>query len=286
MSAPIKIFGGNMKTDNIKFFKKIYFSIFKINEYGKLSKEGLKKSIYYIMDLILICALIYASILTIKMKINANGLQEYLEQEFPELTYENNTLVSKNTERVVLNHKLVKANFGAQLIIDTATDYETLINEYQGIGESTILLTPNKYVTINSQGDVSEYNYNEIIKNEGVEQTTLCKEYFVGLLSNIPYGYYFCGYFVGSGIGTSIIIYIYNIIITIISFIFCKVKNINLKFGKIYSMGLYAHTISVFMFFLINILPIAMVQYVQVIIFLIPIVYMWYAVYTNKKQTD
>ena len=103
------------KSNKINFFKKIYFSICKIKKYGELSKEGVKKSIYYIMDLILICSIIYASILTLQIKKNTNGLQEYLEQNFPNLTYQDNTLTSEADGRVVLDDKLVKANFGGQM---------------------------------------------------------------------------------------------------------------------------------------------------------------------------
>ena len=270
------------KTDKINFFKKIYFSICKIKEYGILSKEGVKRSIYYIMDLVLICALLYSSVLTLKMKSNANGLQEYLEENFPNLTYQENTLISENEERAILDDQLVKTNFGGQLVIDTTTDYDTLINEYKTKGEPTILLTSDKYVTINSQGTISEYSYNEIITTENGEQATIGKEYFINLFGDISYGYYFCGYFVGSAIGTSIIVYLYNLIITLITFIVCKFKKIKAKFGEIYSMGLYAHTISVFGYFIINLLPTTISVYVQLLAFLIPIGYLSYAVYLNK----
>lgn len=269
-----------MKTNNINFFKKIYISICKIKEYGKLSKEGMKKGIYYTMDLMVICSLIYALILTIKLKANVDGLQEYLEEKFPELTYEDNTLLSEKSERVVLDDNLVKINFGGNLVIDTTEDYETIINEYRDCGEATILLTSNKYVTINSQGDVYEYDYNVVLNTD--EKTTIGKDYFVNLLSSISYTYYFFGYFVGGIIAASLVLYVYNIIITLIIFIFCKVKKIKAKFGEIYSMGLYAHTISIFIFFVINALPTVIVPYAQVLEFLLPAVYLGYAVYLNK----
>lgn len=272
------------KSNKINFFKKVYFSICKIKKYGELSKEGVKKSIYYIMDLILICSIIYASILTLQIKKNTNGLQEYLEQNFPNLTYQDNTLTSEADGRVVLDDKLVKANFGGQMIIDTASDYETLINEYKTKGEPTILLTANKYVTINSQGDIVEYEYSEIINvNESEEQTIIGKDYFVNLFSNISYSYYFFGYFAGACIGISIIIFAYNLIIAGITFIWCKIKKVNVKFGEIYSMGLYAHTISVFGFFILNFLPVSAMAYVQILSLLIPIGYLGYAVYVNNN---
>lgn len=280
-----KILGGQMeaKSNKINFFKRIYFSICKIKKYGELSKEGLKKSVYYIMDLILICSIIYSSILTLQMKKNTNGLQEYLEQNFPDITYQDNTLTSEAEGRAVLDDKLVKVNFGGQLVIDTEADYEALIDEYKNLGEPTILLTANKYVTINSRGHVSTYDYSEIIKqNTEEEQTTIGKEYFLNMLSDIPYGYYFMGYFVGSIIGTSIVIFAYNFIISGVIFVFCKIKKVQVKFGEIYSMGLYAHTISVLGYFIINFVPASAVAYIQLLTLLVPIGYLAYAVYINK----
>lgn len=270
------------KSDKINFFKKIYFSICKIKEYENLSKEGLRKSIYYIMDLVLICALIYASILTFQMKKNADGLQEYLEENFPNLTYKEEMLVSEKEERVILDNELVKVNFGGQLVIDTTTEYDTLISEYKNSEVPTILLTSNKYITINSQGTVSEYNYTDIIKTENKEETIIGKDYFVNLFSNISYSYYFCGYLVGSAIGTSIIIFIYNLLITGVTFIFCKIKKANVKFGEIYRMGLYAHTIAVFGYFILNFLPVTIGVYVQLLTLIIPVIYLSYVIYLNK----
>lgn len=270
-----------MKEKNINFFKKIYFSICKIKEYSRLSKDGVKKSAYYIMDLIVICSIIYASILTFQMKKNANGLQEYLEENFPNLTYQENKLTSDAEERVILNDKLVEANFGGQIIIDTQADYETLIEEFENVAEPTILFTANKYVTINSQGIVSEYDYSEIINTES-EEITIGKDYFISLFSNISYSYYFLGYLLGGCIGTSIIIYLYNLLIAVVTFIICKIKKIKAKFGEIYSMGLYAHTISVFGYFIMVFFPTSIAVYMQLLVLLIPIVYLAYAIYLNK----
>lgn len=270
------------KKNNINFFKKVYFSICKIKEYGNLSKLGLRKSIYYVMDLILICSILYSGILTFQIKKNASGLKTYLEQNVPNLTYENNNLSSETQERTILNHNLVKANFGGQIVIDTVAEYNELVDEYKATKESTILLTANKYVTINSQGTVVEYDYNKIIGTNVEEQTTIGKDYFVNLFSNISYEYYFFGYLLGSAIGTSIIIFLYNLVLTMVSFIACKIKKIKIKFREIYSMGLYAQTLAVFGYFIMNFLTLSAVPYAQVLSIIIPVGYLVYAIYINK----
>lgn len=270
------------QNNNIKFFKKIYFSICKIKEYGALAKEGVKKSSYYIMDLIIICSVIYASIFTLQMKNNASKLQEYLEQNFPNLTYENNRLISDAEERVILDDKLVEANFGGQIIINTSVSFKTLIKEFENIARPTILFSEDKYVTINSQGIVTEYDYSEVLGGNLEEGEVIGEDYFTNVISNISYSYYFFGYMFGSGIETSILIFLYNLLISGVIFIFCKIKKIKVKFGETYSMGLYAHTISVLGYFIIVLLPTTAAVYVQLLALLIPVGYLVYAVYINK----
>lgn len=269
------------KNNKINFFKKIYFSVCKIKKYGELSKQGFIKSTYYVMDLILILSVIYASVLTFQMKRNANGLQEYLEQNFPNLKYEEGVLISEEMERKILNHNLVEVNFGGQLIIDTTTDSETLINEYKNASEPSILLTSNKYITINSQGYVQEYDYKDII-NEEQGQLTIGKEYFVNMFSNVSYSYYFFGFFIGSLIGISIIVFLYNLLISGIAFIICKIKKIKVKFGEIYNMGLYAQTISIFGYFIMNFIPATIGVYIQLISLFVSVGYLTSAIYMNK----
>ena len=55
-----------------------------------------------------------------------------------------------------------------------------------------------------------------------------------------------------------------------------------IKFREIYCMGLYAQTISTFGFLLVNLLPVNIAIYVQLISLLIPIVYLIPAIYINK----
>lgn len=270
------------KKDNINFFKKIYYATCKIKEYTTLSKLGLRKSINYMMDLILICSIIYSGIITLQIKKNATGLRDYLEQNFPNLTYENSKITSDTQDRVILNDDLVIANFGGQIVIDTVTEYEELINKYKKEGNKTILLTTDKYVTINSQGTTLEYNYSEIINTNGEEQTVIGKDYFVKLFSNISYGYYFFVYLLGGAIGISIIIILYNLLLTIAAFIPCKIKKVKIKFREIFSMGIYAQTWGIVGHFIMVFLPVSAIPYAQVLSITVPVGYLVYAIYINK----
>lgn len=274
------------KTNKTNFFKKIYISLFKIKEYSLLTKDGLKKSIYYVLDILLILSLIYAGIVAFQMKKNVNGLKSYLQEKLPEFTYLEGTLTSENEETIILDNDLVKINFGGQIVIDTKTDYETLVNKYKENKQATILLTANKYTTINAQGKVLEYSYDEVLeKYLGQQVKSLDKEEVLYLFDNISYTYYFFAYALSYGIAHSLLVFAYDLLISLFAFIICKVKKVAIKFEEIYSMGLYAMTIPVICYFIINFIPASVGIYIQVISTIIPIIYLTVAIYTTKWIT-
>ena len=86
----------------------------------------------------------------------------------------------------------------------------------------------------------------------------------------------------GSVIGVSIIMFLYNLFLTIVAFVACKIKKIKIKFREIYSMGLYAQTWYVVGCFILNFSPLSVIPYIQVLSIIIPVGYLAYAIYINK----
>lgn len=269
------------KTNNINLIKRIYFSICKINKYGELIKKGLKDSIYYVMDLILICSIIYAGVITFQTRKNIKELRTYLEGNFPNVICKDNKATSETEERVILNDDLIKLNFGGQIVIDTHTEYDSLVDEYKNIKEPTILLTENEYVLIDSTGRTASHNYDEMIKQD---EDSNIKDYFLNLCDNTSYVYYFIIYLLGSCIGTSIVIFIYGAIMSALVFIICKIKKKDIKFSEIYCRSLYSQTLLILSYYVINFIPYNVNIYIRAVILLIPLAYLAYSIYINNTD--
>lgn len=272
------------KSNKINFFKKIYISLFKTPKYSEIQKEGIKQALKYIMGVLLILGAIYSGILTYKMSGNANKLKSYLNENLPKLKYENKTLNVEADKRIVLDDNSVKVNFGGQIVIDTITNYDELVEEYKNKKEATILLTAEKFTTINSEGIVQENTYDDIIKKYlGQEPNTLDKDTLLYLFDNISYSYYFVVYTIAYIMAHLIIVVALSLIISLIIYLVNKVKKINIKFGTIYTMSIYALTITMIAFFAANFVPVKIKMYIQAASVIASAVYLWFATENSNK---
>ena len=78
----------NEKKDEMKkgFFKKVWYSIDKIDKYSELSAEGLKSAIKYLAILMLIIALISGMATIYRTSLKIKDIAKYIDEKAPELT--------------------------------------------------------------------------------------------------------------------------------------------------------------------------------------------------------
>jgi len=272
--------------DKINFFKKIYYSIFKIKKYDELAKDGLWKGIKYIMDLLIILSVVYAIIIVIQTKKSVNNLKNYLKDNLPEMVYEDNMLTTASEERKILDNELVKINFGGQIVIDTVTEYNELIDEYKKTGEPSIILTKDKFTTISENGAINEAQYNKIIeKYLNKEVKRIDKEELLYFFDNYSYQYYFFSYMLAYVIAHSIVTFVYCLIIATLAFSFCKIKKITIKYLEVYTMAIYASTMSIIAYFAVNFMPYIVAIITRISFAIIPVVLLGMAIYVNKWIT-
>lgn len=268
----------------INFFKKFYYSLFKIDKYGELSNEGVKKGIKYIIDILIVLSIIYSAIIVTQTQKSLNKLRNYISENLPsDLVVKDNILLTEHEERVVLDNELILINFGGQIVIDVKTEYEDIIHEYKQTEKPTILLTTNYFTTIDQNGNVTEIEYNDIIKKYlGENVKKIDKEELLYLFDNYSSGYYFAAYMISYAIANSILIFIYTLIISIGIFIFCKIKKVKIKFLEIYSMGLYSLTATTMGFLVTNFLAHPLANIIQGVLLIISFVVLVRAIYVNK----
>ncbi len=270
------------KSNKINFFKKIYISLFKISKYNEMQQEGIKSALKYITEILLILGVIYSGILTYKVTANANKLKSYLSENLPELKYENKTLNVEADKRIVLDDNSVKVNFGGQIVIDTITNYDEIVEEYKNKKEATILLTTEKFTTINSEGTVQENTYDDIIKKYlGQEPNNLDKDTLLYLFDNISYSYYFLAYAIAYLMAHLILVAIFSLIVSSITYFIYKIKKMYIKFSAIYIMSIYSLTIATIGYFIANFVPTKIKIFIQIALVIASTIYLGLA---NLKQ--
>ena len=150
------------KNENGKkgFFKKIWYSIDKIEKYPELSAEGFKSAIKYLAILIVILAFASAGSTVYRTSLNIKKIAKYIDEKIPEITYSDSTL-KVNSEEIIIDEN---ESFG-KIIIDTNTDDEQQINQYVNDvsnEENAVIVLKNKLMLKEvGTGKTTDYNYKE-----------------------------------------------------------------------------------------------------------------------------
>ena len=230
------------------FFKKLWYSITKVEKYPEMATEGVGMALKYIILLVMILSLILAIWITYDGIKVINNAADYLQNDFPEFSYQEGRLKVDSNEPVIIENNQISG----KIIIDTNTDLEEEINEYtKSIGEySNGIIVLNDKVLItnpNIKGSVISYEYNEIFKN--MEIKNFSKQDIINYKnSNEIFKLY---------ISLFIVIFIYSFvmylmktlwyvaIISIVGFFAAWFLKIKMRYAPVFNMSIYAITLSV-----------------------------------------
>ena len=270
---------------NKGFFKKIWYSINKIEKYPELSAEGLGKAIIYLMTLVLIIGVIssFATVYRTSLKVK------------PELTYKEDTLQVGAEEAIIDENE----NFG-KIIVDTKTDDEQQINQYieeTSDEENAVIILKNKLMLKQSgTNGTTDYNYKDLFGQMGIiefnKQSLL--DYLNGNGIMNLYFSLFASLLIYSFVIYLINLLFYIIIISIFGYLATMILKLKIRYVAIFNMAIYAITLPA----LLNIIYIAInafypyqISYFEVLYALIASIYIMAAIFIlktefNKKQGE
>lgn len=145
------------------FFKKLWWSIVKIEKYPNMAAEGFGRAILYLAKIVLILAIVLClGIIYQTYGVVQEGI-DYLETSFPEFSYKDGILTVESDEIIRISSE---DSFVGEVIIDTKTDNEEEVNKYiaevENVGEGLVVLK-DRVIVKNAQiaGDI-RYNYKDI----------------------------------------------------------------------------------------------------------------------------
>lgn len=303
----------NEKQKNISFWKKIYYSIFKISKYEEMKKEGLKKAITYLLTLIFLISAIMALVSTYETNDNIKQLSNYLNSNLPELTLKNNELTLEDNEVVILDDEETIKLFGYTIIINPLLEETELINEYDSLYENNncvifskdqVIFIPNGYKTENVEDDIEENKdiqenaesnvkvqkkqYNELLAGYNIsEETEIKKQDFISFYENVPLSYYWIQYFIVYFIMNLIIFILEILVVALMGVLETKLLKLKTKSQKdILTLSIYAFTLSFVLqvvYSIINYFVGFKTEIFQTVIILIAFAYIAVIIYKMKK---
>ena len=282
----------NEKKDEMKkgFFKKVWYSIDKIDKYSELSAEGLKSAIKYLAILMLIIALISGMATIYRTSLKIKDIAKYIEEKAPELTYKDGTLSVDNQDIITDENE----NFG-KIIVDTNTDDEQTINKYVNDvneEENAVIILKNKLILKETNvSGTTNYNYKDLFGELGI--TEFNKSDLVNYLSGsgmsklylnlflVLFMYAFAMYLINT--------LFYVILISTIGYLATMILRLKIRYVAIFNMGIYSITLST----ILNMLYIGLnafypykIGYFEVMYVLIASIYMIAAIFILKMEFD
>lgn len=277
------------------FFKKVWYSIDKIERYAELSAEGLKSALKYLAMLILVIGVIAAASTIYKTSLVVNKISQYIDQNIPNLTYSENTLKVENSEAIIDENE----EFG-KIIVDTNTDDEQQINKYVSDvkdEENAVIILKNKLILKTSGVSGSaNYNYEDLFGQMGI--TEFNKQQLIDYLTGSTMFKYYSNLFLTLFIYAFAVYLIntlfYIIIISMVGFLATMILKLKIRFVAVFNMAVYSITLPTILniiYIIVNTFYKYAISYFDVMYVMISTIYILAAIFMlksefNKKQGE
>lgn len=227
----------------IGFFKRLKIAIFNLEEYKIFANERFSKALKYIFTLIAIVTLILSISTTISFRQEFDKLVSYVRNDFPDFTYENETL---SVQEVV---KAYDEEYDAKLIVDTGDLTDEQIESYKQEAEesyNSLILLKDKVIYM-LRGNQYEATYSDFFNTIGIEKLTksdLIDNYLnndgILKITIVIFMYAIIYLFI-----SNILVILEDIlIIAIFGWICSKICKVSLDFVKNCSLAVYSVTLS------------------------------------------
>ena len=241
------------KVQKIRFFKKIWYSVTKFEQYPTMAIEGLRRAIKYLVMLVTIISLCMIICAIHEVNTIVSNLTSYVQKNIPEFGYSNGILLIDTKETIDISET---ENLGIEQItintsIDTEEEKERLQQENTKEGINLFLFKDEvvlKAQIENNENIEQKYTYQELIKNftgENIEQFT--KNDFIQYLSSGKmttfYSTYAVSLFIYYFIENIMVVLIYSLEIALLGWITTVILGIKMRFKALYSMAVYSITL-------------------------------------------
>lgn len=267
------------------FFKKVWYSVNKIEKYSELSAEGLGKAIKYFIMLIIIVSIISSAATVFKTSTKIKMLAKYIEDNAPELSYSNEILRIDSQEPIISE----SSDFG-KLIIDTNTEDEQKINQYVNDieNQNAIIILKDRLILkeFGLQG-TTNYNYKELFGEMGI--TEFNKQNLVEYLSGSNMMSIYLNLFILLLIYAIVIqivnMLFYVIIISMFGYLATVILRLKIRYVAIFNMAVYSLTLPTILYILYMILNTVfnyVINYFELMYILVASIYMIAAVFILK----
>lgn len=282
---------------NINFFKKVWYSITKFEQYPAMATEGVARAIKYLITLVAIVTTFVMCGSLVQMKKTVNDLSQYIEQNIPDFTVTDGK-VEMNIEQPI---KIENIQYDGidKIIIDPLAENseqkEQSENDETVVG-TTIFFFKDEIVLKNKIDDEhvakQNYTYSEFVANyTGENISTFNKTQLVEYLTSQGMNRYYIKYALTVFVYLFLINLIYTLLdaleIAVLGWVTTKFARIRIRFVAIYNMAIYALTLPVILniiYIVVNYFVSFKITYFQVAYITIAYIYLAATIFILKDD--
>ena len=275
---------------NMGFFKKVWYSIVKIEKYPNMAAQGLGKAISYLAKIIAILTIVVCLGMIYQTHNLIDEGVDYLQNSFPEFSYKDGTLTVESEEPITIS---AEDSVAGETIIDTKTEEKGVIDDYTNkitnAGGGIIVLKDKIIVKNAVVAGTIEYSYKDTFEPMGItefnKQTVIdfvhssrIVSLYVSVFLTI-FIYAFVMYFLG--------VLSDAILLSFFGFFTAWLAKIKMRYVAIFNMSVYALTLSIILNILylgVNIFIPFEMEYFQVMYAAVAAIYLVAAIFILKSD--
>lgn len=229
------------------FFKKVWYSITKIETYPELATEGVPRAVNYFSKLVAILAIVISLATIYQVNSVLKQCKDYLQNNFPDFTYQEGTLSVESEEPIIIEESIEKVG---KIIVDVKTDSEEQINQYiNEISEkgNGLIVLKNRVIMKNEAiTGTASYDYKEILTQMGL--TSFNKQDIIEFMNSSQMYNLYISLFITLFIYAFTMYFVnYLINVLLISLFGCianLMTKLKMRYAAVFNMTVYAITLS------------------------------------------
>lgn len=275
----------------IGFFKKIWYSVTKIEKYPAMAAEGVGRAISYCCKIMAIIAIVIGAGMVYQISnMVADGIS-YLQNDFPDFSYKDGILDVQTDEVLKISPE---NSIVGKIIVDTKTEDNATINEYIDEieqAESGIIILKNEMILKNpSVAGTINYEYKTTLSNFNISQFT--KQDVInyanssGIIGNL-YVNVFVAIFIYSFVMYLLTTLTNAILLSVLGLLTTLFAKIRMRYIAIFNMSIYALTLSTILniaYIAVNIFVPFEMQYFQLMYVAVAAIYLIAAIFLLKAD--
>ena len=281
------------KEKKLGFFKKLGYSITKFEKYPEMAAEGVARAFKYLIQLMLIFSVIVGCAFVYQFYSLINKGADYVQNELPNITYSNGILNVESNQAIIIDDINYVLN---KIIIDTNTESQTQIDEYVNSipqdNAGAVILKDKIIIKNTATANSTIYSYTDLlssITNQNFDNLTKqdILNYVKGSGMISLYAMFFALMFVYVFVIYLVSVLVDTVVLGILGNITILFTKLKLKFSAVYSMAIYALTLSVILnaiYITVNMITGFEIKYFQIMYTCIAYVYLVAAIFIIRAD--